>query len=1181
MDEAAAQDPRLGSVLKAGTPELREVVRNAFNLWLLIHLLDAGIDPLGLYGVSSEVQLLERYWHYRVESRDDRHQRVMLLKEVVSMMSSRNTLSVSAITLAERLASIPGESSVLMATLDLLFSDDILRKGASGRMTFSHNILFDFVLSTLLLDEEHVVPFIMADPSRSIFYRPSISYYFGRLWLRDRDAFWRSAKQFFECAGGLPARCSVIPGVSLFEAAVRLEDLKPLTNGSNTGAAKGITSVLRAINAFDGLSSSKRSLWIDFLREIADRIELDFVNEYVALISLSAQPSNLSEEEQRKIARLAITSTRWMWAKATVLPSGSKAQLLMIAASRFLPIILKFYRTVQKEAGDLVRDVLGRIGSPDASPDEPYWVAKNIETVIDTDPELVAAVYARIFGYREESEETTHMGGVVLPLTSTRAQEYSMAYYALELAFPRFLGRAPLPATEALVRSLNAEVKRNHLDRWKEDRYSVPLKYLDLTIQLHSDYSEIWDQGHLEDETIKLLESWFQNLEDGLRNSTLSEEDVRRRLRTLASSNPLPVVWKRTLERARLEPELYLPFTVPLLESVEVLAAPETSIAAGDLLNVLYRSDLLTGEQKGSIEAAILGAVDSQISRIYKKPIQVRDRLLGCIPPDRISTAKVREVVEALITSGEVPPNEPYFKIGPAHFAPFTEEDWLREQGVEVDSQANKAVLELSNTLSGFESRYLNEVPSLEECQQILPSLQKALDALASSPGVEDRVIQQLLAAAAGTAQAGFKREDLLQTSDFVKTSRAVLLQAAGWPTRVQPDADKKFDRPMWGLTPTIQAAQGLMRYIWQWGLKDEDVVAAVSKLSTSPDPAVRFQIAVHLLAFYHLKPEVFWQYAERMMTEERSTGVLVALLRSVGHHHIQSREPSKILDLFIRRAEIGFPAEHKEDSIEVFFHVLVELVVYFGQARADEYLNKFLQEPLEYLEELNRLVLSSAGYLPFKIASDDENSKQVRERARNLILRALTAVDWGFDDLRKEQSGAPPVSESVRREQLRLLFKVPDTAVFRLYLFFGANPQVQMPSGDRLQESEVQKLFWETLPIFEQVVAAGTNRSDKYLGPSTAHHLMQIFRRLLEYDPARIIGLTAALFSINLLSYQFDTAAISEVVNFTETVLADYREQLNNPTVAADLGKILDVFVAAGWPEATRIAMTLEKAIR
>ena len=72
---------------------------------------------------------------------------------------------------------------------DKLQSDEILTKVSSTgqRIAFSHNILFDYAISVLLIDDEpqHLESFVLEEPSRPLFLRPSLTYFFTRLWYYD------------------------------------------------------------------------------------------------------------------------------------------------------------------------------------------------------------------------------------------------------------------------------------------------------------------------------------------------------------------------------------------------------------------------------------------------------------------------------------------------------------------------------------------------------------------------------------------------------------------------------------------------------------------------------------------------------------------------------------------------------------------------------------------------------------------------------------------------------------------------------------------------------------------------------------------------------------------------------------------------------------------------------------
>jgi hypothetical protein len=900
---------------------------------------------------------------------------------------------------------------------------------------------------------------------------------------------------------------------------------------------------------------------------------LEFINEYLALLEGASETADLERDLKKELALAAVATLRWMWETARTANEVTKAQLLSIAARRLLPIILKSYWLVPEVGRSVVEDVLGRIGMPDSSADEPYWLAQGLKPLIFLDASLVSQIYARIFGYRETSQESTHMGGIVLRLTSNKAQDYSMAYYALEREFPQFVAVSPIEATNALALALNAEVKYEHLDDLRtsyEDRPQFTFSYAGLEIIFVPDASEIWDHRIQEETSLKLLDWWLQHNAESIDKGELSVEAGADCFRALASHNPYAVTWKRLLEFAKHWPAPLKPFVLPLLYSSDILAAAETSVAAGDVIAAIYPQ--LGNSEKRAVEAAIMQTVTSPVSRIYKRPELVRNRLLGCIPQDDFVSQGARLVAEEQRQADRIPPNRPFISIGGGRAIQYTEEDWLKEKGVDLEQASNKEILEVKKPLALFEQRYLNEVPSTDEASKVLPSLRKAMD-IVTRTATDDQLLDTLLTSAAGVAESILKISDLVEEEELVQVCRETLLRAAAVASPVSSEADEHFDRPMWGPTPQIEAAQGLMRYIWHFGLRDSTVLATLDSLSASRSPAVRFQVASQLLAFYKYSPESFWRLAERMMFAEQSTAVLNALLRTVGHGHVQGRESDKIVALYSARQRQGFPAQRTEDIIEVFSHVLVQLIVFSASNAPHELVSRLLADPLGQSVYFPQIALSTATYFSHGLAEHSGESLAARDRARSLALEVLSGVQNGFERLARTT-----LDLEERAPILKRLVSAIDSIVFRIYLASGANPALRRDDANLLNSTDVKKFFEEIRPILTFVTSAQPKH--RYISPSTAQHLMELFNRFLEFDPVFIVDLAAQLCSANLFGYQFDPQAITEVTKLVETFLADHRQYLSASKVAANIGGILDLFIDASWPQATRILMSVDRSM-
>ena len=633
--EVVQQIPGLVSLLSNTAEEFKRLLRNPFNLHLAAQLIDAGATAQELSAVDSQVQLLEKYWRWRIETPMDRLDRKALLRTVLNKMVERKSLSV-----AEGDVYSSGIGPVLTA----LQSDEILRQSFTNRITFVHNIIFDYALARLLLDEDGVSGFIEADPSRTIFFRPSLAYFFYQLWLSDRPTFWKVGLAFFK-SGSLPERAKILPAVAIYEAARSVDDLTPFLGGADEGQTEGLTGTLRAAQALGGLQSSRRTLWLAVMLRLSESPMLGFVNEYVGL--LSAAGESIRTSERADIFTVGERLLHWMWKLAPELDRDQAVSLANIGAGRVLPVILRNYGVDVERARKVVFGVLDRYGSPFSGPNEAFWLAHEIRSVIEHDPATAIAVYQRTFRYKESSEETTEMGGgVVLQLRSNRAQDFDMGRYGLEQAFGGFLQMAAQEAGIAVIESVTAEIEREQPMVTRHDMTIESFTFqLDGTeLQYKADFSEIWDSGAREYVSLKLLDSAVHYAAKLLSENSEVDKGIAI-LHSIMQRTSFAVVWKRLLQVTTTETDALFPHLVGLLTVPEFISAPETTIAVGEVLKAAYGKKLVTGPNATAIEQAILGIPNARVVLRYEKPESIRNRLLMCIPFDEIQSSEAKVVV--------------------------------------------------------------------------------------------------------------------------------------------------------------------------------------------------------------------------------------------------------------------------------------------------------------------------------------------------------------------------------------------------------------------------------------------------------------------------------------------------------------------------------------------------------
>src|SRR5262249_22298125 len=159
-------------------------------------------------------------------------------------------------------------------------------------------------------------------------------------------------------------------------------------------------------------------------------------------------------------------------------------------------------------------------------------------------------------------------------------------------------------------------VRREHGKRaGKIGRYSTHFTVQGVKSKLIADRSEFWDQGYRDNVSLQILDALFIEMAQRLESGELSQDAAWTLFRLITKENEFPVTWKRLLERANHTEEL-LPLAVALLQTPEILTAPETTVVAGDLISAHFTK--LTNDEKEKIEAAIWAIPSLRFAKLYR-----------------------------------------------------------------------------------------------------------------------------------------------------------------------------------------------------------------------------------------------------------------------------------------------------------------------------------------------------------------------------------------------------------------------------------------------------------------------------------------------------------------------------------------------------------------------------------
>jgi hypothetical protein len=1158
LADASRQLPALEPLLEVAEGEFRQLLRNPFNLHLAAELVQGGTPASEITPLRSQVQLLTKYWSWRVDTPPDHYGRKALLRHIARAMVNKNSLSVAEADIA---------AQQYASSFSGLQSDEVLRQSVTNRISFTHNILFDYAAARLLLDEETVVPFIEEDPSRTIFFRPSLAYFFHYLWLRDRPLFWKTAFLFFESTT-LPERARVIPAVTIYEASEELKDLNPVLSASSKAETQGIAGTLRAVQALGGLlSSSRRKLWLSVLTRLASNPAIAFINEFTGLLNTAEETK--TPDEAPAILAAASRLLHWIWNSGTEMGRSQAVSLADFGAARILHLILKNYGADSKVARDTVLAVLDRYGTPKAAPNEAFRLTNEIKNIIRLDPLTAIEVYRRTFEYKEGSEETTQLGGgAALSLRSTRKQDFSTALYMLQTSFLVFLETAPEQAATAAVETVNAEIGREKpLKPSSEDDQPMTFDFLFAQERLtyRADYSEIWDTGSHEYLSLNLLNSTLHHISDTF---DTNRNSANRLFHIIVERASLAVIWKRLLQISATRITSWYSTIRELLFIPEFISAPEITILAGQMLQSIYAEHLVSTEDALAIEKAILNIPNAGVILRYEKPESIRDRLLMSIPREEIRSQEAIALAEHL-KEQSVRENKPYHT-STFFQKPFGTEDWLKERGVDTTKHDNVEVLGALKPLEEFEHKYLNEIPTTEACLQIEPAL-TTLETLVADLKPAEELAATARGLLCGAAESMLKNADLSSAELVFKHCRLIVIRGSRDPVpQFNPKYHLAFDMPGWGGSqPRIEAAQGLSHYLWNWGL-DPEVVEALRRLSRDPVPAVRFQVAHGILGFWkHKATDEFWTFFEEMISSEQTPGVLIGLAEAAGR--IAVNDPKRVSIALGAAIERGALRTERSDLSRTFLQILVGLYVVKNDAQSNNQLLQFEADPIESEREMVEGVYAASGYL----TPDTTKELERRARARELLIRPLVSVYRVLETF-SEQQGALSSPKNFGK-----LLHIIEAVATRVYHTLDISPY-RVDATTAMEQATRKALYFELKPVLEFLTVRRSLKGQHYLAPHTAHQLMQTLNVCLSFDPAPVIQFAAAVCrAASVMSYHFDSDSIQEIVKLVEHVLADHRDVLREPPIAKDLGEMLDLFVSASWPQAMSLTFRLDEAIR
>jgi len=1169
--EAVASIPGLAEIFEHGSLALKELLRTPFNLWLMEKLILGNARQEELSQVQSEIGLLGLFWETRVARGHSGEARQLVAARVAKEMVESFSLSVRKESVFE-----PAHQN---AWQELLSAEVLIKVGTTGqRISFGHNILFDYAVSVLLIDDEPdaLEAFLQADKSRPLFLRPSLNYYFSRLWHFNATTFWRV---FWHVLQNQSVHIRLFARLLAPTVVAReLRDstlLTPLLEHRTQKRDETDQAILRLIQALRSLAIERDAVWLDVFRVLSEDCSPIFVSEMASYASIILERAIKKGDKAAQVICGAISRNllNWIWGqRATDTEAGKRFERL--GSSWVLPMVAKTFWTDPVSARKALEPVLSLVKEKDFPIDYIYRLTDELKGIWPHDAEFVEQVYLAVFENPETSEEKTAMGTPILPMSSTRRQDYRMCHYNLKEDFPSFVRACPEIASRTAIRCLNPYILGSHITPYLKEG----VKLRDLVEQFDfrgakavyiPDHNYIWSQTRYPEEPIEIADALFAHLSELAGNPTEGEL-IDRLLDVFRDNAYAAYFWAQLLMVGSEHPGTLGTRLFELCVAKPVQIHSDTIYQLGSFLSAAFGT--FSVEQKKILEQSLVDLTQTPGDQDAEFYVRRQNRLIGCIPQAALVTPEAQKLASQLQTANAVPKNEPVVKFEMTSKA-FSEDDWLTEKGADLKKPANIALRTFLDPMGKFVSESQNKRPSLDAVVSILPTLSAAWKALDSVGDAEQAVVDALWCRVAECAETAARGVENPATQEFALCREILLRCATHSDPEPNEEYDSKYSHASWSPAPRNEAAQGLP-WLAAWKEQDDAIIAAIHKLASDPVPSVRFLVVTELWRLNRYYLDSCWTIMEEVAVRERNRVVQQALCHSVGN--LIGKYEQKSCSVLERLQATIEKEDEGSEFLDSFVNLVMWLVVVRENSWAISVADGFLKDPARFARALDRANLDVLSYLT-PANMDDDKMRRSMDRAKSWVSNA---IDSASGELKKLIAlPAEKITEETRAKA-RTLYSVVDQVVMRLY--FAAGLFEESKHHPPVSNEQRKRFYEEIKPLLEHVIEVSDHAKGGLLFASTAHHFMELLNGVLMFDPKGVLHMANRVATVAKGGgYNFDSMAVREVAKLVESILANHRIDVRDPYSLEDLLGLLDIFADVGWVEALNLVWRLDEIFR
>lgn len=1147
-----AASPSMAQAYSRAPQQVQQLLRQPFNLYLLGSILLASRSDEGLAGIETQIDLLGRYWSYRVVGQDSKWiARERQLTQIVDLMIASQTLTLRQ----QEITSDP-------ESIYTLQSEGVLRpEGAVGDMVraiaFSHHVLFDYTVARLTFDggqSPDLASRLSKSHDSALMLAPAAIMALKMLWQKEggarRAEFWKKAFQITSAgevgsfSKMLPARIAaeLVGKVSDYEIAIEalINPQSPDHEAAKFANRHCLGAIAVGIVPADRLVGHDAAEWTDILARIS-KAESDQVVFSLKPITarLNENVDRLDNHQQqnlsligRELLKRYIEKRHW---------DEGALSVSITAISRTAEHSPEQSTAALKEL--LRDDNLIAWGHQSL-----FTLTQEVGHLGSRIPGFVSDLYSAAFGtpLPSQDEKRNMSGSRILNLVTNKRQDRELVQHNLSEGFHRFVLSAPVEAAKTLVHVIG------HLSEARSSSAELlTFSFGGKVARYRRDYSSLWAKRS-STYGYEMLDGFRKGIGKLIKAGRLNE--YREVVTVIVDENEHAGVWAALLRIGAENPDLAVNLS-PLLSALPILSGLDTRQPAGEYLAIVF--DKLPEPDRRSIEQSIL------LCRVEDQRV-----LLNCLSNSQLLRGDAQQKRLELQNTVGLAKNRPPIDVE-AGWVKGDDDWWLREGNVDLGDPRNDNVNQLIKSL---QSHSLPDVDADKRAafKELWPTVVE-LNRLVESSETPDRLRQQGKDTVMEKCdQIALCCETADQLSQFPGLRSLVIdvMRASEWI-----DEDEDFNSrgvPSWSRpAPRVQAAEAIIAVARAMGRPDEELRQVIRDTVRDQSAKIRFQIYARINMLYDADPDFLFELSDYCFSNEHQQGVLRFFLNAFSRVIGRWPEWSTEKVVAICKLPPGPREDERDELVQPLAYMLLRLWIRYDQEAARDQIFAWISTPEQRGDELIALLHLIRHSLCQ--GDSDEFDIKVRSTAREIMSGIIRSCAPKFISL----NGTQNLSESARKEAEQLLH-ILDVAATELYFGSGAYSDKRSSDGEEgLSLDKKRRFISEYEGILLEIAAVAY--------PSVTHHLMEIVEQYIAVDPARSYSLFIGILGIGTQGgYQFESMGADIAVRVIRRFLADHRAILTSSEEnRAKLIGVLDAFVDAGWPDASRLVYELPEMLR